>query len=281
MNKDEFITALQDFQKKLTNISRKVESAPGNQVQKTELKSSIQEISTAWFEVFDSPLRHTYSLPENIVQKYHTAFGQLLELVVGRPSKRNVVAVLKGVCSDFSRELFVPIQKYTGPLKHYPWLEMLSKELSGIEQEYMKEAIGCATAGFRRAAVILGWCAAVDRLHSYIEREGFPKFNEASVQMAAISTGRYKRCNKKFDIHNLSEFRMSVFDNDLLWVLEFMGAIDANEHERLEICFTMRNTCAHPGKAILSEQNLESFFSDLELLVFRNPKFAKINTTQT
>jgi hypothetical protein len=66
---------------------------------------------------------------------------------------------------------------------------------------------------------------------------------------------------------------MTVSDNDPLRVLEFLGAIDGNQHERLEICFILRNTCAHPGKATVSQENVLSFFSDLDTCVFGNPKF--------
>lgn len=114
----------------------------------------------------------------------------------------------------------------------------------------------------------------MNRLHLYIEKDGFAKFNQATVQMSNIQTGRYKRFNKKFDIQNLSDLRMTVFDGDLLWVLEFLGAIDGNQHERLGICFTMRNTCAHPGEAIVTDENLLSFVSDIDSLVFANSKFS-------
>ena len=49
--------------------------------------------------------------------------------------------------------------------------------------------------------------------------------------------------------------------------------IDANQHERLSICFTMRNNAAHPGEATITEPNLLSAFSDLKTIVFDNPKF--------
>lgn len=99
--------------------------------------------------------------------------------------------------------------------------------------------------------------------------------------MSVIQTGRYKRFNKKYDIQNLTDLRMTVFDNDLLWVLEFMGAIDGNQHDRLEICFTMRNSCAHPGEAVVTEENILSFFSDIDTIVLANPTFNLDVTTKT
>jgi hypothetical protein len=74
-------------------------------------------------------------------------------------------------------------------------------------------------------------------------------------------------------VNSLSELRATVFDTDLLWVLEYWGLIDANQHERLSICFTMRNNAAHPGEAPITDINLASAFSDLKNIVFDNPKF--------
>jgi hypothetical protein len=36
----------------------------------------------------------------------------------------------------------------------------------------------------------------------------------------------------------------------------------------------MRNNCAHPGDAGVTEENLLSFFSDIDLFVFINGKFS-------
>ena len=174
---------------------------------------------------------------------------------------------------QYHSDIIVPVQKYEAILLKFPNLDTVVSHAVGLEIDYLTEAVDCARLGKRRAAIILGWCAAANRLHKYIEKEGFVKLNQASVQMSAIPTGQYKRFNKKFDIQNLSDLRMTVFDNDLLWILEFMGTIDGNQHERLEICFTMRNTCAHPGEAMVTDENLLSFFSDIDTLIFSNPKF--------
>jgi len=94
--------------------------------------------------------------------------------------------------------------------------------------------------------------------------------------MKNIKDGRFRRFNKSFKIQSLNELRATVFDNDLLWVLEYWGLIDNNQHERLSICFTMRNNCAHPGEAPLTEENLASFYSDIKIIIFNNPKFINI-----
>jgi hypothetical protein len=92
--------------------------------------------------------------------------------------------------------------------------------------------------------------------------------------MATMASGRYKRFTKKFNIQNLSDLRMSVFDNELLWVLEFLGLIDGDEHEALSTCLTRRNICAHPGDAAPSPENVASFFSDINRHILQNKKLS-------
>lgn len=64
-----------------------------------------------------------------------------------------------------------------------------------------------------------------------------------------------------------------MFDSDILWIIEGMGWIDANQHTRLRSCFDMRNHSAHPGEAPVTEYNLMSFFSDVDQIVLGNPQF--------
>ena len=90
--------------------------------------------------------------------------------------------------------------------------------------------------------------------------------------MKAIKKGRYKRFNKSFDIKTSYELQASVFDSDLLWVLEYWELIDSNQNDRLNICYTMRNNSAHPGEAKITRENLASFYSDIKTMVFDNPK---------
>ena len=104
-----------------------------------------------------------------------------------------------------------------------------------------------------------------------IEKLGFDEFNKKSQEMKNKTTGRYKRFNKVFEVSTLNELRSTVFDKDMLWVLEYWGLIESNQHDRLSACYVMRNTSTHPGEATITVENLASFFSDLKEYVFDNP----------
>ena len=281
MEKEDFVRILKDFKKDTGNLSKKCQKVAGKQIQSKAILDELEALSARWFDQIESNLRSTFRFEEEVLLKYREPFGKILELSGGKPSKRVIQTIFDTTLRSYHTDILVPVQKYQVILSKFPNLDEVLSHAIGLEVDYLTEAIECARLGKRRAAIILGWCAAVNRLHFHIEKEGFTKFNQASIQMSAIQTGRYKRFNKKFEIQNLSDLRMTVFDGDLLWVLEFLGAIDGNQHERLEICFTMRNTCGHPGEATVSEENVLSFFSDIDTLIFANPKFRLLTNQNT
>ena len=110
-------------------------------------------------------------------------------------------------------------------------------------------------------------------MQNIVAKKGFNEFNKKSKEMSAIQEGRYKQFSKSFSIHNLSELQSTVFDNDLLWVLEYWGLIDSNQRDRLGICATMRNNAGHSEQATISFENLLSFYSDLKNYIFKNENF--------
>lgn len=273
MNKNEFANEIKGFRSQLIILKKIIEKHSRKQIFTKSILKQLQDIATLWFDKFESPLRHFYNLDREIIDHYHELIGKLLELSTINPATSTVLGLLRDIEKDINQSLLVPVLKYQKEIsKNGDYANILLGK-KGVEQEYLKEAVECAEEGHFRAAIILGWAAAVDRIQQVIMKNGLEKFNNASVRMSAISTGRYKRFKKKFNIQNLSDLRMTVFDNDLLWILEFLGLIGGNEHEKLEICFTMRNTCAHPGEAKFSPENVASFFSDLNTLIFNNPKF--------
>ena len=274
MEKQVFVGALKGYKKEILDLLKTCEGSSGKQLQNKTLLSRLEQAGTRWFDEFEPPLRASFGIPEEVITGYREPFGKLLELSGGRPSRAVVATILAAILKGYQADLLVPVQKHQALLLRFPSLDAVLGHVTGPELNYLAEAVECARMGKRRAAIILGWCAAVDRLHHYIEASGFGTFNQASSQMCAIQSGRYKRFNKKFQVQNLSDLRMTVFDSDLLWVLEFLGAIDANQHERLEICSTMRNTAAHPGDATVTDENVLSFFSDLDTLVLANSTFA-------
>lgn len=273
MDKAELIGLLRKHKGKVQQLIKETETIKGGQIQAKATLEHYESLATTWFDSIEPELHSVDEISDETVGKYRILFGQILEIIDGRPSKQIGLDLLSSIESRYHTELIVAVQKYSKLLEKFPNIEEMLKKVRDDEREYLNEAIECAKSGRRRAAIVMGWCAAVNRMHMCVEKVGFQKFNEASHQMTAVTSGRFKRFNKKFGIASLSDLRMEIRDQDLLWTLEFLGVIDGNEHERLGICLTTRDTSAHPGDAKLSDENLLSFFSDIDKMIFSNPKF--------
>ena len=276
MDKQDLLVLVKTLRSELAVLKKKCVGLRGKQINSKSFLNDLERLATGWFEKIEPQLRTTMHLDDTTLSKYHDQFGTMAEQSGGYPAKTSVQTILESVLKSYHREVVVPLLKHQVTVNKLPKLDGLLSHVAGLEQDYLAEAIDCANLGKFRASIILAWCAAVGRLHQYIEKDGFDKLNQASRQMCAMTTGRYKRFSSKYEIQNLSDLRMTVFDKQLLWILEYMGAIDGNQHERLGICLTIRDTCAHPGEATISDENLLSFFSDIDTMIFSNSKFQSL-----
>jgi hypothetical protein len=152
--------------------------------------------------------------------------------------------------------------------------DLSAKVIDAAERSFMDEAVVCINHGASRAAIVLGWCAAIYRMRKKIEAIGFPAFNAASTHLKNQTSGKYKRWNKEFAITAFGELQTTVFDTDLIIVIEGMGLIDGTQAQRLETCFEYRCHSAHPGDAPISDPHVVVFFNDVVEIVLANPKFA-------
>lgn len=272
MKKDELLASLAALEEGAESLRDTLSSLRGNVVVSKAVMSEGQRLSRTWFESLDVVLT-AYGVEEVVLQKYRPLFNKLLTLSLKASWRPTYVKVLVELLRDYRDDLVAPVIKFRGEPKFSKDLGKVLEEATEGEREYLVEALGCADQGYLRASVVLAWSAAVDRMHRVVEKLGFAEFNKKSAEMKAKKGGRYGRFNKAFNVGSLSELRATVFDNDLLWVLEYWGIIDANQHDRLQLCFTMRNNSAHPGEAPITPENLASFYSDIDQIVFRNEKF--------
>jgi len=271
MRKEEalaLLNAIEDSSKKLHAEIRLVKA---KNINRKTTKDSAAKICSIWFEQLEPSLAQ-FGVADEIRKKYDDLFTSLLQLAIRNSSKVTYLKVLEGTICDFKGDLFVTVMKSAGQTVSVTHLTKILESATAEEKDYLNEALGCASQKFFRASVVLGWCAAVHRIHRTVEKLGFDEFNKKSEEMKTAG-GRFKRWNKSFTIQSISDLRLTVFDNDLLWVLEYWALIDGNQHERLSTCFTMRSNSAHPGEAPITEENLASFYSDLKAFVFDNPKF--------
>jgi len=237
--------------------------------------AQCQELSGSWFD--DArPKALSLGLEVSVLESYDQRFARLLSLTGGTTARRqSVEKVLSAVNRSFKKDLIVPAQTHiagskTPPTDFAPLLERLP---NAHENAYVAEGLACLSDGHLKASVVIGWCAAIDRIHRRIEEMGFDTFSDATREMASASSGRFKRFNKKYTVTSISELRQ-VFDKDILLVLEYLRFLDFNQQVRLRGCCEMRDHAAHPGDAPITRLNVLSFYSDVVEIVLANTAFA-------
>lgn len=263
--------SLEEILKRIKNLRKNISDAQPLVVSKKKYKEEARSISSLWFDKISPSLANGRILSNDLIKAYNSKFERLLHLSSGSNRKNSYLVAFKGIIGSFNKELLVPLKTNIQPQK--TTFDNVIQSLPDKEEDgYIKEAIACANANLLRAAVVMGWCATINRIHKKIELLGFPKFNITSASLASETKGRFKRFNKTFNVNSINEVR-KVFDTDILWIIEGMVLIDSNQHTRLRSCFDMRCHSAHPGEAPISEYNLMSFFSDIGLIVLNNEKF--------
>jgi hypothetical protein len=272
MSKEDLIAEVKILNDQLNSLQASLEKTKTEIVTKSQTRGTIENLAKKWFEKVE-PFCEQFGIQEQKKMEYHAYFTQLLNLSLKPSKKRTYQKVLQNILCNLKEDCLIPIIKTAGKITSISNLTKILENVTIEEKDYLNEALGCAQYGFFRASMVLVWSAAVNRIQRIVEKMGIENFNSKTQEMKGITEGRFKRFKKTYCVHSLSELRATVFDTDLLWVLEYWGLIDANQHSRLEICFTMRNNAAHPGEATITEPNLASAFSDLKTIVFDNPKF--------
>lgn len=264
---------LRNLHTDLQALKGEVTAVSANRISQKPILSRAETIGAKWFAEFSEELVGSFGISPDLVESYSHHFGRLIKICSPNNLKKSYTETLRSILKSFRDDLIIPIQTHP---KGATKTSLLTKVLEGVpsnsENEYLKEAVECARHDFYRAAVVLGWCATIDRIHHVIQKEGFTKFNVKSAEMASQTKGRFKKFNAVQNVASLSELR-EVFDAIILWIIEGMELIDSNQHTRLRSCFELRCQCAHPGDAPITEYNLLSFFSDLKEIVIQNKKF--------
>jgi hypothetical protein len=266
---------LKTFYEEMKKFRSEVKAVESKTIGQRQIMQRAETIGTEWCSNICPQLNATGGFESAILDRYTTQFSRLIKLSAPSNLRTSYLSVLDGVTKDFRKDYILPGQqgKITFSTSLSSFDAFLVTIAASDEGEYFKEALSCARNGYLRAATVMGWCTAVDRIHRKIEEIGFPVFNVTSAQMASQTSGRFKKFNQTQNVYSLSELR-EVFDSIVLWIIEGMGLIDSNQHTRLKSCFDMRCQAAHPGEAPSTEYNLLSFFSDIDQIVLSNTKFA-------
>lgn len=273
--KAEILSKLGHFEADLRELRKGVKALTTDTVNVKALRLQAEALATRWVEELRSPLEHKFKLDAGVISDVSGHFKQLH--VLSRPSnlKKSYIKTLDAILDGYKNKFVLPIQQTATVVESVFDLQKLVAGLTDPEEsDYLKEAVDCANAQFKKAAIVMGWCAAVDRIQRKVQLIGFNKFNAVSTTMKNQQSGRFRLFNKEFKVTTVSELQ-SVFDADLIRVCEGMGLFDSNESDRLiSVDFQWRNHSAHPGNAPIDDPHVVAFFTDINRMVLTNPKFA-------
>lgn len=265
---------LKAFLEDLKALRRDVKAERVSAISKKDIRERAEELGSRWFSDLAPVLASSTYFSAELVERYSAGCVRLIRLSAPSNLRKSYVDTLDDLIKPFRNELILPVQQGFGEgSASSTFAAFFTGIADADESAYLQESISCAKAGYYRAAVVLGWSAAINRIHRKIEAVGFSKYNVISAQMTSQAKGRFKRFNQTQSVASISELR-EVFDTTILWIVEGIGLIDSNQHTRLRSCFDMRCHGAHPGDAPITEYNLLSFFSDIDQIVLSNPKFA-------
>jgi hypothetical protein len=264
---------LRTFLADLKSLRLEIKAETHERIAKKSIRERANQLASRWFTVIAKNAAENYTVAPELIEGYSDHCKRLIRLTENNNQKTSYLDILDNLVRHFRDDFILPLQRNEVQQSKTSLFSQFLVSLSDAdESEYFKEALDCADHGFLRAAAVMGWSAAIDRIHRKIEQIGFATFNTVSGQMASQTKGRYKHFNQRQNVASLSELR-EVFDNIVLWIIEGMQLIDSNQHTRLKSCFEMRCQCAHPGEAPITEYNLMSFFSDIQKIVLENPAF--------
>lgn len=272
-DKTELLVALGEFKATLLKLRAGVRRLNTERVSVADLRGLADEVATTWVEKLRSPLEHRFKIDRSTLASTAAQMKRLHKLSQPNNRRSSYLGLLKEILLRFDDKFTIPVKQMPGTAEKVVDLTKLVPRLPSPEQsDYLREAIECAAAGHARAAIVLGWCCVIDRLQQKVVSMGLQKFSDTSRDMKSRATGKYKRWNKEFSISNLAELQ-SVFDSDLLAVVECMGLLDDNQTRRLEVCFLYRCQSAHPGHAPIAEHHVVAFFNDIVDMILANDLF--------
>ena len=270
--KKQLLQFLNCIESQLKNSRKELRKRASDFTSSKKILYPLNEVCLVWFNEVEKYLEKS-DLQNETLEDYNSNFERLLKLSKSHNRTNSFKEVIKEILKNFHDDLVLPIQTNSIAFKETTkFTELLERIEDSEETEYISEAISCLENDFLKASIVLGWCAAIYRIHNRIFDLGFNKFNGAVINMCGETTGRFKRFNKKIKINSMGELR-EIFDSDLLKVIEYMNLIDGNEQTRLKSCFDMRCHAAHPGDAPITEYNVLSFFSDVIEIVLLNDDF--------
>lgn len=221
MNKDDLINSLKDFRRAIERLRRNVRKEQSKQIRRKAPRDEAIRISIVWTDEMRTKLIQ-FGLTGEIITYYDDALTRLRRLGLSHASKNSWEDVFSSILRPFRRGVLEPVIGFiqeTLDETENDW-DDLFPDVTGAEKVYLQESFSCAKAGWYRAATVVAWCAAADRMQRVVEGEGFDRFNK-DAKVLNKKKGRYSRFNQSLEVSDLADYRY-VNDSNTLLILVYV-----------------------------------------------------------
>lgn len=243
-------------------------------VSKQSLRQKALSISKKWLHELSSRLRANEHISDSVVNELDSTFEKLLMMAGSSNRKTSYVRHLRDAAQVIQQSVLVPLIKSvpTYSLLDGVTAKVLAQTLSPEQKAYLTEAFTAGRAGCFKAATVMTWCSAIDRLRSFVLSKGLNVYSQTSAALKQNNSAFYKHFKNEVNITMENELQ-EIFDRNLIIVISGMNnALDINQAKALLTLFEKRNSSAHPSATKVDELAYASFLNELNTLVFANPK---------
>jgi hypothetical protein len=257
----------------LSELLSKVRANRSEFISKQGLRSKLGAISKKWLQEFTSHIRASGEIEDTIINELDSTFERILTLAGSNNRKTSYVKQLRDAIQVLQQSVLVPLIKSTPTTSLLDGItaKVLAQNLSVEQQTYLEEAFTAARAGCFKAATVMTWCAAIDRLRAFVLAKGLNVYSQTSTALKQNGTGFYKYFKNEVNITMENELQ-EIFDRNLIIVISGMNnALDINQAKALLGLFDRRNSSAHPSATVVDELLFASYLNELNTLVFANP----------
>ncbi|MDA8001289.1 MAG: hypothetical protein MPL62_08370 [Alphaproteobacteria bacterium] len=231
------------------------------------IRDTLRSVATTWFDKKDDLVKAGIS--EELVNPCNKWFEKMAEQSLYRSRRDSCLNTVNRLVPLLGKELTLAVMKLPASDVHIQYLGMIFSDLDIQKIPDLEAAVESVRAEQYESSLVQGWSAAMSYIHAKIVEVGFAEFNRVCLELVSAS-GRYKKFTNKHTVSNRASLQ-KISDSDILWIIEYWGMIDNNQHDRLEQLLVMRHNSAHPGDAPITPVNTLSFFSDLKEIIFLNP----------
>ena len=270
------ISETEKFLESLAGTIDDVKKTRSEFISRRGLRVQIGNLSKHWLQSLSTNLRGKTSINQSIINEIDAAFEKALDLSSASNRKSTYLKLLGPLQKNISTTVLVPLIKLgstAAPIYHGIAAKLLAHVGTVEEKSYYEEAFRAASAQCYKAAVVMTWCAVIDRFHSLVKKNGLPAFNKASIKVKQLNTPIYRPFNKEFNLTFETELQ-EISEKDLLIVISGMVSMDVNQLKALLRLLDTRNSCAHPSAYVADEIVFANFLNEIHNLVLTNPKLA-------